>query len=63
MFSYIRIRTETSVKIQTQLRLPEQIDLDLRVKAAQNRRSISDLAAEAIRYYLENYDQINKKRA
>jgi plasmid stability protein len=50
------------MKMQTQLRLPEEIDLDLRVKAAQNRRSISDLAAEAIRYYLDNYETIKPKK-
>jgi plasmid stability protein len=51
------------MKIATNIRLPDEIDLDLRVRAAMHRRSISDLAAEAIKYYLDHYEQIKKKQA
>ena len=51
------------MKIATNIRLPDEVDLDLRVRAAQNRQSISVLATEAIKYYLDHYQQIKKKKA
>jgi predicted transcriptional regulator len=50
---------QPEMKRVTNIRLPEDIDLKLRIKAAENRQQISSLATEAITYYLNHYEAIN----
>lgn len=48
-------------RIKTQITLDSDLDLEVRVKAAENRQTISNFVAESLRYYLKNYARIQKQ--
>ena len=41
--------------------IDSDLDLQVRVKATENRQTISDFVAESLRYYLKNYARIQKQ--
>lgn len=48
-------------KSRFNLVLDEDLDLQVRVKSAENRQTISGFVAESLRYYLKNYARIQKQ--
>jgi hypothetical protein len=48
-------------KSRFNLVLDEELDLQVRLKATENRQTISDFVAESLRYYLKNYARIQKQ--
>jgi hypothetical protein len=48
-------------KSRFNLVLDEELDLQVRLKATENRQTISDFVAESLRYYLKNYTRIQKQ--
>ncbi|AFY72969.1 hypothetical protein Syn7502_00837 [Synechococcus sp. PCC 7502] len=48
-------------KSRFNLVLDEDLDLQVRLKATENRQTISDFVAEALRHYLKNYARIQKQ--
>ena len=48
-------------RTKTQITLDSDLDLQLRLKATENRQTISDFVAESLRYYLKNYARIQKQ--
>jgi hypothetical protein len=48
-------------KSRFNLVLDSDLDLQVRVKATENRQTISDFVAESLRYYLKNYARIQKQ--
>lgn len=41
--------------------IDSDLDLEVRLKATENRQTISDFVAEALRHYLKNYTRIQKQ--
>ncbi len=50
-------------KVKLTVSLEDELDKELRIKAAENRQNISDLVAEAVRHYLKNYKRIQTAKA
>lgn len=48
----------TPEKLRSGIYLDSSLDLQIRIKAAQNRQTISDFVAEALIHYLNNYETI-----
>jgi metal-responsive CopG/Arc/MetJ family transcriptional regulator len=52
----------TESKARLSLTIDDDLDKELRVKAAENRQNISDLVSEAVRHYLKNYKRIQNAK-
>ena len=52
---------QTTDRVKMQAILDSDLDIEVRVKAAENRQTISDFVAEALRHYLKNYARIQKQ--
>lgn len=50
--------SNTPQKSRSGIYLDPELDIQIRIKAAANRQSISDFVAEALRHYLDNYQII-----
>lgn len=51
----------TDIKLRVTAVIDSDLDLELRIKATENRQTISDFVAESLRYYLKNYARIQKQ--
>jgi hypothetical protein len=53
-------------RMKLQVIIDSDLDLQVRVKSAENRQTLSDFVAEGLRYYLKNYSRVQatkKKQA
>lgn len=57
----MKIIMQTADRVKMQAILDSDLDLQVRVKATENRQTISDFVAESLRYYLKNYARIQKQ--
>jgi hypothetical protein len=51
----------TDIKSRVTAVIDSDLDLEVRLKATENRQTISDFVAESLRYYLKNYTRIQKQ--
>lgn len=63
MYSTFYVFMHAESKARLSLTIDDDLDKELRVKAAENRQNISDLVAEAVRHYLKNYKRIQTAKA